>query len=793
MADAQTDTVIRYIRSLATAQKTNEQIDGDLLDAFLSHNDQLAFEVLVRRHGPMVLRVCRRVLGNGHDAEDALQATFLVLAQKAKSIRKKTTLASWLHGVAYRMATHANRARSRRRTHESEVQPATSQDPALNVALRELQTILDEEIERLPDSLRETFVYIYLENRSCVEVARQLGLNESAVRMRLNRARKRLRERLTGRGVSLMAALAAVAVGADAAPAALSRSLVCAIVKAAAQIAVGQSPAGGLVSAKVLSLMEGMNRTMTLMKWKAVVLLLATLPVAAIGLGVTTYANICLPGGTSPEFPAVAGADDFSQLPQLPQKKPSRSSVASAVSADRDRTGAQRERAKELLQQALELLGVANGDASVAPSRALLDIAIQQINLGERAAAADTFRRARRAIDGLPEEGRLMELRLLAHAYAQAGDTQAVLDIVNKDIPERPANFVGSAADFREMLLTEGAKILAQEGHERDALRLAEAIQKEDAQALARRQVRVELTLSQIRAHHFPAARRLIAAMDNPEDRVTALAGVIYANPTYSQFPARPGLALALATAGRKDDARQALAQAGRSAEKMSESPQKQRALAAIVCAQSRLGETELARQLLKSIADEAWLNIAAAALVEELGAVGKDKEALPLIERLPKEAMKVHAFYHLAGGQVRAKKRKESVESFAKAVQKAVALAEEEQSMQFHNIATAQAAAGDFKGAEQTLRDHLHNAPVARANMAHELAIAGKTDEALQLAEEMPETDWWRANIVRDVARQQATSGHEQEALIWIDKLPSPLLRGNALLGLAEGLVGRK
>jgi RNA polymerase sigma factor (sigma-70 family) len=171
MATAQLGAVLRHIRDLAADPKATEQSDGALLRVFLSGNNQPAFEELLRRHGPMVLRVCRRALGNTHDAEDALQATFLVLAQKAVSIRKRESLASWLHGVAYRMATDARRAAARRHKHESRANPRPPQDPALRAAWQELQALLDEEIAGLPESLRAPFVYCCLENQSSAEAA----------------------------------------------------------------------------------------------------------------------------------------------------------------------------------------------------------------------------------------------------------------------------------------------------------------------------------------------------------------------------------------------------------------------------------------------------------------------------------------------------------------------------------------------------------------------------------------------------------------------------------------------
>src|SRR5947209_15513804 len=139
MATAQLGTVVWHIRKLAAVDKNGEQTDGSLLRAFVSQNDQPAFEALLRRHGPMVLRVCLRTLGHIHDAEDAFQATFLVLARQAKSIRKPASLASWLHGVAYRMVMHAQRDAARRHKQETRAKQPRPCDPGLSAAWQELQ------------------------------------------------------------------------------------------------------------------------------------------------------------------------------------------------------------------------------------------------------------------------------------------------------------------------------------------------------------------------------------------------------------------------------------------------------------------------------------------------------------------------------------------------------------------------------------------------------------------------------------------------------------------------------
>jgi RNA polymerase sigma factor (sigma-70 family) len=248
MANAQLSPVLRHIRKLVAAQHTKERTDLQLLGAFAADNDQLAFAVLVRRHGPLVMRVCRHVLQQAQDAEDAFQATFLVLARKAASIRKSEALVSWLHGVAYRMAMNAKRNAARRRQHESRAKAASPANPSWEVAWREVQVLLDEEIQRLPEKYRAPFLLCCLENHSRAEVARQLGIKEGTVWSRLAQARKLLQERLTRRGVTLSAVLGAAAVSNGASTAVVPDLLAETTARAAAVSSAGQTTAGGLIS-----------------------------------------------------------------------------------------------------------------------------------------------------------------------------------------------------------------------------------------------------------------------------------------------------------------------------------------------------------------------------------------------------------------------------------------------------------------------------------------------------------------------------------------------------------------
>ncbi len=282
MADAQLATVIQYIRRLVSSPEVADTPDREILQRFQAGNDPAAFAALVERHGALVLRLCRRVLQHEQDAEDAFQATFLVLARKAGSIRGEKSLAGWLHGVAYRIAMQAKRNARRRRAREARAKVAAPANPAGEIAWREVQAILDEEIQRLPEKCRTPFILCCLESHSRAEVARQLAVPEGTVWSRLAQARKRLQGRLARRGIDLGAVLAVATVVEGTGRAALPALLVTSTVRAVSASAAGAAGLG--ISAEVTVLVQGALKSMAAMK--ATIGLAILLLASAVGAGV---------------------------------------------------------------------------------------------------------------------------------------------------------------------------------------------------------------------------------------------------------------------------------------------------------------------------------------------------------------------------------------------------------------------------------------------------------------------------------------------------------------------------
>jgi RNA polymerase sigma factor (sigma-70 family) len=288
MASGQLTPVLRFLRALAPAHG-GDTPDAELLDRFATRRDADAFTALLRRHGPMVLGVCRRLLPDAHDAEDAFQATFLVLVRRAHSLGTPELLGNWLYGVAYRIALKAKADAARRRTRERRLTEGAAAESAPDLAWADLRPVLDEEVSRLPARYRAPFVLCYLDGKTNEEAARLLGCPKGTVLSRLAWARRRLRARLTRRGVTLSATLFAAAFAPGETQAAVPQALMSSTVRAALLGAAGRAAAVGVISAEVTALTEGVLKAMLLGKLKLVVLFLLAAGIVSAGTGLLAH------------------------------------------------------------------------------------------------------------------------------------------------------------------------------------------------------------------------------------------------------------------------------------------------------------------------------------------------------------------------------------------------------------------------------------------------------------------------------------------------------------------------
>jgi len=288
MATGPMSGIVEQLRRTALLRERGARTDGALLERFLASREEGAFEALLRRHGPMVLGVCRRVLQNRHDAEDAFQAAFLVLVRKAHEIVPRDALPSWLYGVAYRTALKARATNAKRRAKEMLAPERLTTDAPLDDAWKEIQPKLDRALHQLPDKYRLPVILCDLEGKSRKDAAQQLALPEGTLSSRLARAHRILARRLGRYGVTLPAGAVGMFLAQNAASAALPAPLIQTTMQAALLTAAGGTAAGA-ISAPVAALTEGVLRAMFMTKLKVVSVWLLAVGLLAAGAGIVTH------------------------------------------------------------------------------------------------------------------------------------------------------------------------------------------------------------------------------------------------------------------------------------------------------------------------------------------------------------------------------------------------------------------------------------------------------------------------------------------------------------------------
>jgi len=333
MATGQVGGVLQHHRRVHLLRDGAWLPDEQLLRDFISRRDDAALAVLVKRHGPMVWGVCRRLLANYHDAEDAFQATFLVFVRKAASIASKELLANWLYGVSFQTARKLRATASKRRARERQV--SQMPEPAVEQMFwNDVLPHLDEELTRLPDKYRAVVVLCELEGKSRREAARQLGVPEGTVASRLATARTMLAKRLARYGLAVSAGALATMLSPNAS-ACVPASVMSATIKAACLTAAGPTAASSVISFKVAALTEGVLKTMFLTKLKAT--MAGLLLVGILGIPVSGVRYYAMEGN---------GAN----------QKPGQDATAAAPIQDQDKTERELRLEAEILRLRADLL-----------------------------------------------------------------------------------------------------------------------------------------------------------------------------------------------------------------------------------------------------------------------------------------------------------------------------------------------------------------------------------------------------------------------------------------------------
>ena len=721
--------LLRQLRRVNLPQ--DSLTDRQLLEDFLSRHDEVAFAALMRRHGPMVWGVCRRLLPNEADAEDAFQATFVILVRKAASIAQRGAVGNWLYGVAHRTALKA-KAMNRKRLAKEQAAGAISRRATEEEVWQELLPLLDEELSRLPDRYRTVIVLCDLEGLTAREAARQLHCPQGTVASRLARGRALLARRLGRRGPALSGTVLTAALARGATSAGMPPRVVVAFTTRAAKLAAAGQAASAL-SARVAALTEGVLKTMLLTKLRLTTAIVLALAVLGTGTG------LLLGQGQAGEQREAPG-------PQ-PPVRPARAAQTAQKPAP---TGG-----PKALEQALEAAGTVKDPEQKA--RALLAVAEVQTQAGERKAALRTLDQAARAARAIPEDDpntankRRNLLTLTAGAQAEAGDMGAALQTARE-----------GHRDYAYQLI---ATAQARAGKAQEAVQTISLI---DAKVgYMKGNGLVAITEALARAKDWDGARAALKAVAGDTDRVRALAE----------------LAKGQARAGEKDEARKTLDEARRHIDGFLNDRQgnedRAHGLSCLAKAEAEAGDLKTALLTAQSIPDISLKTVDG----EETSFPFRDKTLVELaaqardFKAARKAADAIDGMYHQGyqkGYCLRVIARSQAEAKVVKGALKTADVIEHDfhKAAAYAEIAQAQARARDRDGAVETF---------------------DKTLRLAEAVPDTVIFDRGRPWALRKLAALQAEVGQEKASRQWIARQTEPHLRAWALVGLAEGLAARQ
>ncbi|MDB5351379.1 MAG: polymerase sigma factor, sigma-70 family [Planctomycetota bacterium] len=817
MTGAQPGADTRRMDRLFTVGTVAGLSDGELLGRFAGRSDEAAFEALATRHGPMVLGVCRRILDDGHAAEDAFQATFLVLVKRSGSLRDGGRLGPWLHGVARRVALRA-RARAVRRRDVERSGLDTLAAPEADRERAERLAVIDEEVGRLPERYRSPLILCYFEGLTHEEAARQLGCPLGTVRSRIARARDRLRDRLTRRGLVAPATLLAVVTGATASAAPVPPLLFDATSRAAMHVASGQAISAAGVSTSAAELAGEVLRMMLIHKLKVTAVVLVLMGTTLGGVA----AAVCR-GSGPPSLIKVA------RTVQAAAKAQAQGDLKTQLDA--------------AVKAVVAVPADPNEPNNTMPNKIfnLIQLGTIQASIKDVASARLTLRHAYQAAEAIPKNSyRPGALARLARAQAAIGDaegTRASLRMAMKDLEEDRNEFIkaydlAAIASAQAMLHDEEA-VGRTLGQLREIVTSAKLTRGPD-----RLSVSQQFIWSTARAGRLGDALKLVDDPPFPvplvldEDRLkdldaNGLEAIKRESARIYKFTGWSAIAEAIVP-GRNPDDRKMLRQLHDRAKALGDDGRGRRQIA---MAQARVGDIDGALETIENEPRgyDSLANVLSTIAEAQIEA-GRRDAGVATLKRAYEAAVaaqfneyKYVQFQHVALGQMKAG-------DFAGAVRSVEAMGSNhatDQVSYLMQIARHQEKAGDADGAAQTrararaVAEARRKEPVeqtipanlmvtdgkgneindkhmpalredyGRGQLAQIAAALGERDEARRLADQVRNPDlkrWAQAEVPASLA----ASGDVAGALEATNRLESPQARLQAFSRIASALANR-
>jgi RNA polymerase sigma factor (sigma-70 family) len=765
----------QHIKTLFVLGAVGGLTDGELLTVYSARGGEtaeMAFSALVERHGPMVLRVCRSILRDEPDAEDAFQATFVILFRNAGAIRKRESVASWLHGVALRVAGCSRASAARRRVYERRSALASQTGPAAGVE-PDLRPLLHEELDRLPERYRVPVVLCYLEGVPCEEAAQRLGWPVGTVKSRLARGRARLRSRLIRRGLAPSAVLVESAISGETASAAISSRAVELAVRTAIQSAKS-APGAGVVPVAVAYLTQGALKAMIWGRWKT--FCEGALAAVAVMVVLGGAAHIASGRGSAQPTPAASA----------------RRAVGSDTSVEA--RAAERTSPERLLIRSRELIDGLPADSVKA--RLLSELATVQAELGFRKEARETGRRAVEiaetiAIDSSPrieEQTRVNELREAARALARAGDVDAALDAEEKIGEKSPV-----ARSDRQFVLQEVGQALVQAGSW-DGVRRVRGIMEH--KGLDTTIVAWCLATAQAEAGDVKAAFETADSITDQFWRVGAMVGMSWETSTYfDEF--KGGIALAQFQSGDRVGVAETLRKAQAVAAKIADAKAKSQSLSVIARAMLKMGDLPGAVQTTESVMDNEARDRALVDIATVYANARHWDDAMKAVESVRGDVSRFVVLNRVGVARGKAQDASAAQQLFSRALEigKGLKLNGQPDPTAAYCVALAQAETGDYRAARQTLRRYDPDivADEIADVIAGTQARAGDFTRALLTLQSLPpQSRDGHSAILGEIARLRTESGDETNPLDSVDELGSAVTGARVLMGSARGLAAR-